>query len=58
MDEVDKILSKDALAWNLWNCDKKLNEKQREAIKLAIEGNFQLIQGPPGLITTHKMQVS
>ena len=49
MDFINRqILSNDTLAWNLWNCDKKLNAKQREAIELAIERNFQLIQGPPG----------
>ena len=44
-----QILKSDKLARRLWKLDKPLNEVQLEAMELALENRFQLIQGPPGM---------
>jgi superfamily I DNA and/or RNA helicase len=41
-------LESDQFALNHWDIKKRLNDKQIEAIELAINNKFQLIQGPPG----------
>jgi superfamily I DNA and/or RNA helicase/exoribonuclease R len=41
-------LENDPFALKLWDVKKRLNDKQIEAVKLAITNKFQLIQGPPG----------
>ena len=46
--EACELFHCDKLATTLWSNGKKLNPVQIEAVELALQYNFQLIQGPPG----------
>jgi len=41
-------IKQDPLVYKLWSGRQQLNREQREAVEIAVQNKFQLIQGPPG----------
>ena len=48
-DIVRKLCEKHPNMTRLWDSNRPLNVKQREAVAGALQNKFQLVLGPPGL---------